>query len=71
MADEQTGTSRGADSAVPDPATWRTGDEPPTQRQAAYLERLAEDAGADVNPESMTKAEVSEAIDDLKSETGR
>jgi hypothetical protein len=36
---EQTGTD------VPDPSTWRTGDEPMTGRQAAYLETLARDAG--------------------------
>ena len=59
------------DGDVPDPSTWRTGDEPPTHRQAAYLETLAHEAGEDVDPASMTKAEASEAIDALRDATGR
>ncbi|HEX8004768.1 MAG TPA: DUF3072 domain-containing protein [Mycobacteriales bacterium] len=55
---------------VPDPATWRTGDEPPTARQQAYLETLARDAGEEV-PADLTKAEASETIDRLREETGR
>lgn len=55
---------------MPDPSTWRTGDEPPTERQAAYLETLAREAGEDV-PEDITKAEASEKIDALREETGR
>lgn len=55
---------------VPDPETWRTGDEPPTDRQAAYLETLARDAGEDV-PVDLTKAEASEKIDELRERTGR
>ena len=51
--------------AVPDPQTWQTGDEPATERQQAYVERLARDAGVEV-PEQLTKAEASEAIDELK-----
>lgn len=55
---------------VPDPATWRTGDEPPTDRQQAYLETLAREAGEDV-PEGLTKAEASAKIDELRDRTGR
>jgi hypothetical protein len=55
---------------VPDPSTWRTGDEPPTQRQQAYLETLAREAGEEL-PEDLTKAEASETIDELRQETGR
>ena len=39
--------------AVPDPQTWQTGDEPATERQQAYVERLARDAGVEV-PEQLT-----------------
>jgi hypothetical protein len=60
----------GAAGDVPDPSTWRTGDEPPTERQAAYLETLAREAGEDV-PDGITKAEASERIDALRDETGR
>jgi hypothetical protein len=59
-----------ASGDVPDPSTWRTGDEPPTERQAAYLETLAREAGEDV-PDGITKAEASEKIDELRDETGR
>ena len=55
---------------VPEPETWRTGDEPPTDRQRAYLETLARDAGEEV-PDELTKAEASVEIDRLREETGR
>ena len=55
---------------VPDPSTWRTGDEPPTHRQQAYLETLAQEAGEEL-PEDLTKAEASEKIDELRERTGR
>jgi hypothetical protein len=55
---------------VPDPSTWGTGDEPPTQRQRAYLETLAQEAGEQL-PADLTKAEASEKIDELREETGR
>jgi Protein of unknown function (DUF3072) len=55
---------------VPDPSTWRTGDEPPTHRQQAYLETLAQEAGEEL-PEHLTKAEASQKIDELRHETDR
>jgi DUF3072 family protein len=55
---------------VPEPATWRTGDEPPTDRQAAYLETLAREAGEQL-PEDLTKAQASEKIDELRDRTDR
>jgi hypothetical protein len=55
---------------VPDPSTWRTGDEPPTSRQQAYLETLAQEAGEEL-PDGMTKAEASEKIDELRGRMGR
>lgn len=57
-------------SDVPDPATWRTGEEPPTERQKAYLETLAREAGEEL-PDDITKAKASERIDDLRQATGR
>jgi hypothetical protein len=66
--DSATAGAGGAD--VPDPATWRTGDEPPTDRQAAYLETLARQAGEPV-PDELTKAEASEKIDELRERTDR
>ena len=55
---------------VPDPSTWRTGDEPPTHRQQAYLETLAQEAGEEL-PEGLTKAEASQKIAELRDKTGR
>ncbi len=64
-------TSQGPDDAdVPDPSTWRTGDEPPTDRQQAYLETLAREAGEPL-PDGLTKAQASEKIDELRERTGR
>jgi hypothetical protein len=54
-----------------DPSDWVTGDEPLTGPQESYLSTLAQEAGVDVQPESMSKAEASEAIDELKEATGR
>ena len=54
-----------------DPSDWVTGDEPVTGPQASYLSTLAQEAGEQVDPESLTKAEASQKIDELKSQTGR
>ena len=60
----------GLGSPEKDPADWVTGDEPATGPQQSYLGTLAREAGADV-PDDLTKAQASEMIDDLQSETGR
>ena len=49
---------------------WVTGDEPMTGPQRSYLETLAREAGEDL-PESMTKAEASQLIEELQAKTGR
>ena len=54
-----------------DPADWVTGDEPPTGPQESYLSTLAQEAGEDVDVQSLTKAEASQKIDELKQSTGR
>lgn len=59
-----------SDHPVPDPSTWRTGDEEPTDRQRAYLETLARDAGEEA-PADVDKAQASAEIDRLRHETGR
>ena len=68
MTQNSSGTPESSD--VPDPSTWRTGDEPPTQRQRAYLETLAKEAGEEL-PDDLTKAQASDKIDELRQETGR
>ena len=57
--------------AEKDPSDWVTGDEPATGPQQSYLSTLAQQAGEQVDTESLTKAEASEKIEELKSETGR
>jgi hypothetical protein len=54
-----------------DPTEWVTGDEPPTGPQESYLTTLAHEAGEDVDPAELTKAEASLKIDELKARTGR
>ena len=54
-----------------DPSEWVTGDEPVTGPQESYLSTLAREAGEDVDPDQLTKAEASQRIDELKEKTGR
>jgi hypothetical protein len=55
-----------------DPADWTTGDEPMTGAQASYLKTLSEEAGDDdAYDQTLTKAEASIRIDQLKERTGR
>lgn len=56
--------------AVKDPKDWKSGDDPVTPSQQSYLETLAEQAGEEVKPEGMTKAEASEEIDRLRKDAG-
>jgi Protein of unknown function (DUF3072) len=49
---------------------WVTGDEPMTGPQHSYLQTLAREAGREV-PESLTKAQASELIEELQGTTGR
>ncbi len=53
-----------------DPSDWTTGDEPMTGAQRSYLDTLAREAGETL-PADLTKAEASEHIDRLQSQTGR
>lgn len=54
-----------------DPSDWVSGDEPMTGAQASYLTTLSEEAGEELPPENLTKAEASQRIDALKSMLGR
>lgn len=53
-----------------DPDQWKTGDEPMTGAQMSYLKTLSEEAGVDFD-ETLSKADASKRIDELKSQTGR
>lgn len=50
---------------------WTTGEEPMTGPQASYLSTLAQEAGEELPPADLTKAEASRRIDDLQQRTGR
>ena len=54
-----------------DPSDWVTGDQPVTGPQESYLSTLAQEAGEDVDPARLTKAEASIKIDELQDKTGR
>jgi hypothetical protein len=54
-----------------DPEDWVTGDEPATGPQQSYLSTLAQQAGEEVDPTGLSKAEASERIDELKQRTRR
>ena len=58
-------------SAEKDPDTWVTGDEPATGPQKSYVETLAQQAGEDVDVDSLNKADASKTIEHLQEETGR
>ncbi len=59
------------DSPAKDPADWVTGDEPMTGPQRSYLRTLAREAGRDLEPEGMSKADASRMIDELQAASGR
>ena len=54
-----------------DPSDWVTGDEPSTGPQQSYLSTLAQQAGEQVEPAELNKAEASQKIEELKEQTGR
>ena len=57
---------------IPDPEEWKTGDEPMTTAQRAYLETLAREAGEEFSTDTaLSKAEAARRIEDLQRKTGR
>lgn len=52
------------------PDNWKTGDEPMTGAQKSYVSTLAEEVGEKVD-ETMTKAEASKKIDELRHKSPR
>jgi hypothetical protein len=57
-------------NAQKDPDQWVTGAESMTGAQASYLKTLSEEAGEEFDG-SLTKAEASKKIDELREQTGR
>ena len=57
-------------NAEKNPDQWVTGDESMTGAQASYLRTLSEEAGVEFD-ETLTKADASKRIDELRERTGR
>lgn len=53
-----------------DPEKWVSGDDPITGAQASYLATLSEEAGVELPPADLSKAEASQRIDALKEKLG-
>ena len=53
-----------------DPDEWKTGDEPMTDAQRSYLETLCRETGEEFD-ETLTKAEASKRIDELRERSPR
>ena len=57
-------------NTVKNPDEWKTGDEPMTGAQRSYLKTLSDEAKVPFE-ESLTKAEASKRIDQLKQQSDR
>ena len=53
-----------------DPEDWKTGDEPMTEAQASYLRTLSDEVGEPFE-DTLTKAEASKRIDELRERSPR
>lgn len=53
-------------SQLDKPSQWVTGNDPPTEKQKAFLSTLAADKDAQIDPSSMNKSEASSKINELK-----
>lgn len=70
MSEEQNPKANPEGNAAKDPDDWVTGDETMTGAQASYLKTLSEEAGEEFD-ETLSKAEASKKIDELRERTGR
>lgn len=69
---ETIGATRDAQDSTleKDPADWVSGDDPMTEAQRSYLDTLAKQAGEELSA-GLTKAEASQHIERLRSQTGQ
>jgi hypothetical protein len=71
VTDRKTQERAGEGNAIKKkPDDWTTGGEPMTGAQRSYLKTLSEEAKVEFD-DSLTKAEASKRIDELKQKTGR
>lgn len=53
------------------PDDWVSGNDPMTGAQASYLATLCEEAGVELPPSDLNKADASKQIDELRAKLGR
>ena len=70
MTDKHIASESAQGNTEKDPADWVTGDEPMTGAQASYLKTLCEETG-EAFDESLSKADASKLIDELKARSPR
>jgi hypothetical protein len=70
MTDKTTQAQANQSNMEKDPSEWVSGDEPMTGAQRSYLKTLSEEAKEEFD-NSLTKAEASRRIDELRAKTGK
>ncbi len=70
MTDKRINEQADESNMQKDPDDWVTGEEPMTGAQKSYLKTLSEEAHEPFD-ETLTKAEASKRIDELRARTGR
>ena len=71
MSTPENSTDPAESNPEKDPDQWVTGDEPMTGPQRSYLHTLAQQAGEEAPPDTLSKADASKRIEELQSQTGR
>jgi len=72
MTHSPSSSDPGSSRTLRHPEEWKTGEEPMTHAQRAYLETLSREANEPFDPEKpMTKAEAAVRIEELQKKTGR
>jgi hypothetical protein len=59
------------DDLTRNPKDWKSGNYPPTDAQRIYLDALSSEVGEPTPKESITRAEASEKIEELRVKTGK
>jgi len=70
VTDKKTQEQAEESNTVKNPDEWTTGDEPMTGAQRSYLKTLSEEAKVEFD-ETLTKAEASKRIDELRQKSER
>ena len=72
MTDSRSSDDPSRDRTLRHPEEWKTGEEPMTRAQRAYLETLSREANVPFDPdEAVSKAEAALRIEELQKRAGR